>query len=223
MSARSTGQGTTASISRGLDARVIAVAGVMLAVVFVMTRSVTFSIGPAGYVHVGDVGIYVAAFLFGPIVALIAGAAGTGFADLSLGYGQWAPGTLVVHGLQAFVAGYIGWRGGLPRMIAALVVGGAIVVIGYFLYMLIFIPVGVLDGEEGRSAFAVSLASVWPNTFQVLLAAVIALPLVLAIQRAYPPIMRWGAGPTWEEEPAAAARDTNEPRTPPKRRSSRGF
>ena len=206
MSAGSTGQkATTAGISRGMDARVIAVAGVMLAVVFVMTRSVTFSIGPAGYVHVGDVGIYVAAFLFGPIVALIAGGAGTALADLSLGYGQWAPGTLVVHGLQAFVAGYIGWRAGLPRMVTALVVGGAIVVIGYFLYMLIFIPVGVLDGEEGKSAFAVSAASIWPNTFQVLLAAVIALPLVLAIKRAYPPITRWGAGPTWEEEPEAEA------------------
>jgi uncharacterized membrane protein len=201
MSAGSTGSGAAASrVNRGIDARVVAIAGVMLAVVFVMTRSVTFSIGPAGYVHVGDVGIYVAAFLFGPIVALIAGGGGTALADLSLGYGQWAPGTLVVHGLQAFVAAYIGWRGGLPRMIMALVAGGAIVVVGYFLYMLIFIPAGVLDGEEGKSAFAVSLASVWPNTFQVLLASVIALPLVLAVQRAYPPITRFGAGQTWEEK-----------------------
>lgn len=201
MSAGSTGHGATASgIGRNIDARVIAVTGVMLAVVFVLTRSVTFSIGPAGYVHVGDVGIYVAAFLFGPIVALIAGGAGTALADLSLGYGQWAPGTLVVHGLQAFVAGYIAWRGGLVRMVTALIVGGAIVVVGYFLYMLIFIPLDVLEGEEGRSAFAVALSSVWPNLFQVLLASAIALPLVLAVQRAYPPITRWGAGPNWVEE-----------------------
>ena len=197
----STGRGAaTSGVGRNVDARVIAIAGVMLAVVFVMTRSVTFSIGPAGYVHVGDVGIYVAAFLFGPIVALVAGGAGTALADLSLGFGQWAPGSLVIHGLQAFVAGYIGWRGGLVRVVAALIVGGAIVVIGYFIYMLIFIPLDVLEGDEGRSAFAVSLSSVWPNTFQVLLAAVIALPLVLAVQKAYPPITRWGAGPTWVEE-----------------------
>ena len=169
MSAGSAGRGaTTSGIGRNVDARIVAVAGVMLAVVFVMTRSVTFSIGPAGYVHVGDVGIYVAAFLFGPIVALVAGGAGTALADLSLGYGQWAPGTLVIHGLQAFVAGYIGWRSGLVRMVIALIVGGAIVVVGYFLYMLIFIPLDVLEGEEGKSAFAVALASVWPNTFQVL-------------------------------------------------------
>lgn len=201
MTAGSTGRNTAVSgAGRNVDARVIAVTGVMLAVIFVMTRSVTFSIGPAGYVHVGDVGIYVAAFLFGPIVALIAGGAGTALADLSLGYGQWAPGTLVIHGLQGFVAGYIGWRSGLPKMVAAVVIGGAIVVIGYFLYMLIFIPAGVLDGEEGKSAFAVSLASVWPNTFQVLLAAIIAMPLVLAVRQAYPPILRWGAGPTWVEE-----------------------
>lgn len=201
MAAGSTDRNTAMSdTGRGVDARIIAVTGVMLAVIFVMTRSVTFSIGPAGYVHVGDVGIYVAAFLFGPIVALIAGGAGTALADLSLGYGQWAPGTLIVHGLQGGVAGYIGWRSGLPKMVAAVIIGGAIVVLGYFLYMLIFIPAGVLDGEEGKSAFAVSLASVWPNTFQVLLGAVIAMPLVLAIRQAYPPILRWGAGPTWVEE-----------------------
>ncbi len=204
MAAGSTGRDASApGVGRNVDARIVAVTGVMLAVVFVMTRSVTFSIGPAGYVHVGDVAIYVAAFLFGPIVALIAGGAGTALADLSLGYGQWAPGSLFVHGLQGFVAGYIGWRSGLPKMIMAVIVGGAIVVIGYFLYMLIFIPAGVLpvEGDDvGRSAFAIALASVWPNTFQVLLAAVIAIPLVLAVRQAYPPILRWGAGPTWVEE-----------------------
>jgi uncharacterized membrane protein len=100
------------------------------------------------------------------------------------------------------VAGLIGWRAGLPRLVLAVVVGGAIVVIGYFLYMLILIPAGVLDADEGSGAFATALAYVWPNTFQVLIAAIIAIPLVLAIRKAYPPIQRWGAGPSWVEEDA---------------------
>jgi energy-coupling factor transport system substrate-specific component len=177
-------------LSRGVDARVVAAAGVMLAVVFVMTRSVTFNIGPGGYIHTGDIAIYVAAFLFGPLVGLVSGAAGTSLADVSLGYGNWAP------------ASYIGWRGGLPRLILAVIVGGAIVVVGYFLYMLVFIPLDVLEGEEGKTAIAVAWAAVWPNTFQVALAAVVAVPLVYAVQRAYPPILRWGAGPTWVDESA---------------------
>lgn len=198
------GDQTGGSVSMGglgarMDARMIAAIGVMLAVIFVLTRSVTFAIGPGGYIHTGDIGVYVTAFLFGPVVAVIAAAFGMALADVTLGFGVWAPGTFVIHGVQAFVAGFIGWRAGLPKMIAAVIVGGAIVVVGYFLYMLIFIPAGLLEGEEGRSAFAVALAAVWPNTFQVLVGA-IAIPLVLAIQKAYPPILRWGGGPRWVEE-----------------------
>ena len=189
-------------VAGGVNARMIAVTGVMLAVIFVMTRSVTISIGPGGYVHMGDIAIFVTSFLFGPVVALVAGGLGTALADISLGYGAWAPGTLVIHGLQGFVAGLIAWRGDVRRMVIAAVVGGAILVVGYFLYMLIFIPVGLLDGEEGKTTFAVAWAAVWPNTFQVGFGAIIGAPLALAVRAAYPPIQRWGGDPGWVEEPA---------------------
>lgn len=189
-------------IGRGFNARMIAVTGVMLAVTFVMTRSITISIGPGGFVHMGDIAIFVTAILFGPVVALVAGGLGTALADVSLGYGAWAPGTLVIHGLQGFAAGLIAWRADLRRMIIAAIVGGAILVVGYFLYMLIFIPVGLLDGEAGKTAFAVAIAAVWPNTFQVAFGAVIGIPVALAVRSAYPPIQRWGGDPGWTEEPA---------------------
>lgn len=188
--------------SQRFSTRTIAVTGVMLAVIFVMTRSITISIGPGGFVHMGDIAIYVAAFLFGPLVALIAGGLGTSLADVSLGYGVWAPGTLVIHGIQGLVAGAIAWRGGLNRMITAGIVGGVILVVGYFLYMLIFIPVGVLDADEGKSAFATAAAAVWPNTFQVMFGAIIGIPLTLAVRAAYPPIQRWAGEPSWVEETA---------------------
>jgi len=186
----------------GFNARMIAITGVMLAVTFVMTRSITISIGPGGFVHMGDIAIFVTAILFGPIVGLVAGGLGTALADFSLGYGAWAPGTLAIHGLQGFAAGLIAWRADIRRMVIAAVVGGAILVVGYFLYMLIFIPAGVLEGEEGKTAFAVALAAVWPNTFQVGFGAVIGIPLALAVRTAYPPIQRWGGDPGWVEEQA---------------------
>lgn len=189
-------------IGSGFNARMIAITGIMLAVTFVMTRSITFSIGPGGYVHMGDVAIFVTGILFGPLVGLVAGGLGTALADVSLGYGAWAPGTLVIHGLQGFAIGLIAWRTDIRRMVIAAIVGGAILVVGYFLYMLIFIPVGVLDGEAGKTAFAVALAAVWPNTFQVGFGAVIGIPVALAVRRAYPPIQRWGGDPGWIEEPA---------------------
>lgn len=202
MSTRSVGERkiTPAELGRGFDARMIAATGVMIAVTFIMTRSITFTIGPGGYLHLGDVAIYVTAFLFGPLVALIAGAVGTSLADLSLGYGAWAPGTFVIHGLQAFVAGLIAWRRGLTPMAIAGIIGGAIVVIGYFLYQWVMVSAGSLDPDEGETAFATAANYLTANMFQVFVGIVVAVPLVLAVRQAYPPIRRWGAGPSWMEE-----------------------
>lgn len=197
------GRNVSVSDIGGVDIRLIAAAAVMIAVVFVMTRVVQITIGPGGYIHFGDIALYVASFLFGPLVGGVAGGTGTALADLSSGYGAWAPGTFVIHGLQGFVAGLIAWRGGLARTILAVVVGGAIVVVGYFLYQWILISAGSFssfEADEGKSAFATAAAAVWPNTFQVLVAAVVAVPLILAIRQAYPPVSRWGAGPSWVEE-----------------------
>lgn len=190
-------RGSMSDLGTRMDARMIAAIGVMLAVVFVMTRFVQISIGAAGYIHLGDIGIYVTAFLFGPIVGLVVGGVGTALADLQSGYAVWAPGSFVIHGIQAFIAGLIAWRAGLPRMIIGVVVGGVIVVAGYFLYMWMF--AGALDsGEESAIAFAV--AAVWLNTVQVFVGAVVSIPVVMAVRQAYPPIMNWGTGPRWVEE-----------------------
>jgi energy-coupling factor transport system substrate-specific component len=191
---------TVAEIGRGFDARMIAATGVMIAVVFVMTRFITFTIGPGGYLHLGDIAIYVAAFLFGPLVALISGAVGTSLADLHLGYGAWAPGTFIIHGLQAVVAGLIAWRRGLTPMVIAGIIGGAIVVIGYFLYQWAMVSAGSLDPDEGETAFATAANYLTANMFQVFVGIAVAIPLVLAVRQAYPPIRRWGAGPSWMEE-----------------------
>ena len=173
-----------------VDARTIATAGVMLAFVFVMTWVPKVPIGPGGYVHLGDAAIYAAAFLFGPVVGVFAAAFGTMFSDLAAGYGAWAPGTFVIHGLQGLVAALIAWRRGLRSMVMAAVVGGAIVVVGYFLYQWLILQSGI----------GAAWTSVWPNTFQVVAGAVLGIPLVLAVQRAYPPVTSFGRGPSWQEE-----------------------
>ena len=181
-----------------VDARMIATAGVMLAFVFVMTWVPKVPIGPGGYIHLGDAAIYAASFLFGPIVGTFAAAFGTMFSDLAAGYGAWAPGTFVIHGLQGLVAALIAWRRGLRSMISAAVVGGAIVVGGYFLYQWLILQSGV----------GAAWAAVWLNTFQVLAGAVLGIPLTLAVRRAYPPVTGFGRGPSWQEEPRGAGRET---------------
>jgi energy-coupling factor transport system substrate-specific component len=172
-----------------VDARTIAMAGVMLAFVFVMTWLPKVPIGPGGYIHLGDAAIYVASFLFGPIVGTFAAAVGTTLSDLAGGYGAWAPGTFVVHGLQGLVAAFIAWRRGLPRMVIAVIVGGAIVVVGYYLFQAYVL-------REGTGAAALALGA---NSFQVVAGALIGLAVTELVRRAYPPVATFGEPVVWRE------------------------
>jgi energy-coupling factor transport system substrate-specific component len=178
------------------NARLVAITGVMIAVVFVMTYATKIPVGFGGYIHLGDTMVYAAAFLFGPLVGVIAAAFGTSLSDLAAGYGNYAPGTFVIHGLQGLVAGLIAWRGGLNRMIAAGIAGGAIVVVGYFIYESAILQIGV--GAAWTNAGL--------NVVQVASGAIIGIPLVLAIRKAYPPINNWAYNRTWTEEPSKPTR-----------------
>jgi energy-coupling factor transport system substrate-specific component len=180
--------------ARGSDRRLwelspltIAASGVMIAVVFVATRFIQVPI-PSGYIHLGDIAVYTGAFLFGPLVGGISGALGPALADLTSGYGQYAPATLVLHGLQGLLAGWIGWRAGVWRMILATVVGGSIIVGGYFLWEIAVLRIGlatavanipfnvwqVVSGAVGgialtvllRDTFGVALARLAPSRFR---------------------------------------------------------
>lgn len=158
----------------------IALSGVMIAVVFVGTRFIQVPI-PSGYIHLGDIAIYTGAFVFGPLVGLVSGAIGPALADLSSGYGQYAPATLVIHGLQGLIAGWIGWRAGLWRMVLATVIGGAIVVLGYFLWEVAVLRIGL----------ATATANIPFNLTQVVTGAIGGILVTELLRRAYPPIVTW--------------------------------
>jgi uncharacterized membrane protein len=175
-----------------LTAQLVAIIGVMIAVIFVLTYSTKIPIGPGGYVHLGDTAIFFTSFIFGPVVAGIAGAFGTSFSDLASGYANYAAGTFIIHGLQGLVAGLIAWRGGLNRMIMGAIAGAAILVGGYFIYDWLILQLGI--GTAWTDAGL--------NLFQVASGAVIGIPLVLAVRRAYPPINNWSYRRTWREEPS---------------------
>jgi uncharacterized membrane protein len=173
-----------------LNARLIAIIGVMIAIVFVTTFSVRVPM-IAGYVHLGDAAIYMAAFLFGPLVGALAGAFGTGLADLATGtYANYAPGSFVIHGAQGLVAGWLAWRGDIKRMILAVIIGGVILIGGYFIYDLAILRIG-WGAATGGLGF---------NLGQAISGGVLSIPLVLAIRAAYPPILTWAYQRTWQEE-----------------------
>jgi uncharacterized membrane protein len=159
------------------DPRTLALTGVMTAVIFALTRGVQIPTPVGGYVHLGDAGVLFTGFAFGPVVGTIAGALGTALADVTSPYAQWAPFTLVIHGLMGFVAGYmVRGEGQLWRLLAASLISGVVLVVGYFF------AGWILVGMEAALEIA-------PNISQIVAGAIVAVPLYYAVRRAYPPLI----------------------------------
>ncbi len=158
----------------------IAIVTVMAAVVCTLTLVVRIPIpATGGYIHLGDVGTNFAALAFGPwIGALIAGG-GMAIADL-IGYPIFAPGTLVVHGLQAIVVGLLGRSRKPWLMFVAAIAGGAVVVVGYFLYEWLILQMGVLKAAQEAPFNAIQALS-----------GIVGVAVYMLVLRAYPPLSRW--------------------------------
>lgn len=79
-------------------------------VALTVTLSILFIIPiPAtkGFVTLCEVGIYASAMLFGPTGGFLVGALSGGLIDLISGYPEWAIFSIVIHGLQGFILGYL--------------------------------------------------------------------------------------------------------------------
>ncbi len=166
---------------KSLDPRTLAVTAVMTAIVFVLTRMVQVPTPAKGYIHLGDAGVFFSAFAFGPWIGAVAGGLGTGLADVTSGYLQWAPFSLLIHGAQGWIVGWASerWKG-VTGLILSAVVGGVIVVAGYLVAGMILAGAGAALGELPL------------NVIQVTGGAVVGVPLFAAVRQAYPPIMRLG-------------------------------
>lgn len=186
---------------KGLDVRTIAIAGIMIAVVAVFTRSIVVPVG-TGFFNFSDVAIYFAAFAFGPWIGFVAGGVGAALADISLGYSQFAILTFFAHGLEGLVAGYLGWEGSrMARLVGkrdsrlGMVLGwlaGTVVMVGLY-----FVGEAAVPAMWGGLPQALTE---WPfNLLQNVVGGLVGIPLVLAVRRAYPPITRMGQRDTWNE------------------------
>jgi uncharacterized membrane protein len=118
----------------------IALTAVVAALIFVVTWTVRIPI-PAtsgGYVNIGDVMIYICAYLLGGPYAAIAAAVGSGFADLAAGAAIYIAPTFIIKGVMGFVAGSISKNRGFKYYLVACVACGAIMVAGYALFEYLF-------------------------------------------------------------------------------------
>jgi len=60
-----------------------------------------------GFFNIGESIVYLSAILFGPYIGALSGGIGSMAADLLLGYPNYAPGTLVIKGIEGFIVGFV--------------------------------------------------------------------------------------------------------------------
>ena len=162
----------------------ITLAAVFAALVFVVTSQIPPIPIPAtsGYFNVGETVIYVTALLFGPLVGTLAGGIGASLSDVYLGFGVFAPGTLIIKGAEGAIVGFLNQRlrkyirNTTACAVVSVILGGLEMVLGYFLYEQFVLGY----------PFAAALAEVPFNMVQMLVGLIVAVPVMHAVLRVFP-------------------------------------
>ena len=158
---------------------VISMIAIFTAINFVVTFWVQIPIpATGGYINIGDVTVMYAALLFGPIIGSIAGGLGPMLADIFTPYIIYAPATLIIKGIEGFLIGVISnpkdCKGRISyRDIIAVLIGGILIPLGYFIYEAYVISLGI----------SVALIEVPGNLFQFAFAAIVSILLVIASRK----------------------------------------
>ena len=162
----------------------LTLAAVFAALVFIVTSQIPPIPIPAtsGYFNVGETVIYVAALVFGASVGALSGGIGAMLADIYLGFGLFAPGTLVIKGIEGTIVGFLNLK--LKKYIQnvtlcaviSVMVGGSEMVAGYFLYEQLALGLSL----------SVALAEAPFNAVQMLVGLIIAVPITHAVLRFFP-------------------------------------
>ena len=119
---------------KNLSVKKLTMAGVMAALVFVMTYVPKVPVPvTGGYIHLGDGAIFLSVLLLGPL-GIPAAAIGSGLADILGGYMEYALPTMVIKALVALIAWKIWKEGAWLRAVVAFILAEAAMVAGYFAF-----------------------------------------------------------------------------------------
>ena len=139
---------------KNLSVKKLTMAGVMAALVFVMTYVPKVPVPvTGGYVHLGDGAIFLSVLLLGPL-GIPAAAIGSGLADILGGYMVYALPTMLIKGLVALIAWKLWKEGSWVWAIVAFVLAEITMVAGYFAF------------EAVLYGVAAAWAAVGPNCIQ---------------------------------------------------------
>lgn len=152
----------------------------LITLVFVATKFINIKLPISingGLIHAGNTMLFLAAIVFGKKKGAVAGAFGMGLFDVLSGWLAWAPFTFIVRGVMGYIIGKISWANGkegnsFVLNIIAVVGGGIWMMVGYY-----FTEV-ILYGN-----WITPFTSIPGNVTQIVIGALIGLPLVVALKK----------------------------------------
>lgn len=150
-----------------MTTRTVTTLGILIAVTVVIAMFFVIPIPwTHGNINLCDAGIFIAALLYGRRGGALVGGASGFLLDLLTGYSQYMLFSLVVHGLEGLIVGWFGAGQRRSKQVAAIAIGGLVMVVGYFITdsIMFKLPTGLLG--------------IPMNLLQALVGGLIAYPLV---------------------------------------------
>lgn len=172
-----------------MGGRLITTLAISIALVAALISTVPVPIpATGGFTHPGAVAEVFVSLAFGPLVGMVAAGVGAAIADLALGFGGFAPLSLIAHGSLGLLVGLLGWRKGLASKVAGWIAGGLALVAVYYI------------GEATVYGYGpvAAAAEVPINLLQVGL-GLLGLLLHRLVKAAYPPLDMLTTDPVFEE------------------------
>lgn len=134
----------------GIKLRKIVLAAMFAALACVATMVIQVPSPTNGYLNFGDGIVLLSGWILGPVYGALAAGVGSMFADIFSGYMYYAPGTFVIKALVALTASLLmksfkdsGSKKKLFTEIVSGIAGEAVMVLGYFLYAMLFLQKGI--------------------------------------------------------------------------------
>lgn len=169
------------SSRKSVNVRDMVITSLLIALVFVATNAIKIKLPISyngGLIHMGNTMLFTAAIVFGPRKGAISGAFGMALFDALSEYAAWAPFTFVVRGVMGYIIGKTASMNNKSGRnwaynLLGIFLGGIWMLIGYYFTEVILtgswiLPIGSIPG----------------NIIQIVIGAVVALPLSAALKKA---------------------------------------
>lgn len=163
-------------VRQQFSTRQLTFAALFIAMTTVATMVISIPIpGTNGFVNIGDSFVLLSGLLFSHYFGAIIGGVGSAMADIFLGYSIYAPVTLIVKGIEGFIAGKLNGSSKVATIIAVICA-------------VIWMPIGYFIFEALIFNVPIALGSLLANYIQGTVSGVLAIvlyPIIVKIIDVY--------------------------------------